>query len=105
MTFVREHHRMIAAVLGILDAPLLRERRCYFAGGTALALRFGEYRESIGIDFIVADDESYKILRAACRERTASPRSHCQDSASSKLLRCASTSTESAPGSPSRESR
>jgi hypothetical protein len=42
MTFAREHHRVIAAALGCLDAPALRERRCYFAGGTALAMRFGE---------------------------------------------------------------
>jgi hypothetical protein len=67
MTFTREHHRVIAAALGCLDAQALRERRCYFAGGTALAMRFGEYRESVDIDFIVADDESYRILRSDCR--------------------------------------
>jgi hypothetical protein len=67
MTFTREHHRVIAAALGCLDTQVLRERRCYFAGGTALALRFGEYRESADIEFIVADDESYRVLRSACR--------------------------------------
>jgi hypothetical protein len=67
MTFAREHHRVIAAALGCLDAPGLRERRCYFAGGTALAMRFGEYQESIDIDFLVADEESYRVLRTACR--------------------------------------
>ncbi|MDP1877118.1 MAG: nucleotidyl transferase AbiEii/AbiGii toxin family protein [Actinomycetota bacterium] len=67
MTFTREHHRVIAVALGCLDAAMLREARCYFAGGTALAMRFGEYRESVDIDFIVADDDSYRTLRTACR--------------------------------------
>lgn len=67
MTFTREHHRVIAVALGCLNAPMLRQARCYFAGGTALAMRFGEYRESIDIDFIVADEDCYRTLRTACR--------------------------------------
>lgn len=67
MTFSREHHQVIASVLGILDASVLREHQCYFAGGTALALRFGEYRESVDIDFIVSDAEAFRTLRSACR--------------------------------------
>lgn len=67
MAFIREHHRVIAVALGCLDAPALRQARCYFAGGTALAMRFGEYRESVAIDFLVADEEAYRDLRTACR--------------------------------------
>jgi predicted nucleotidyltransferase component of viral defense system len=69
MTYAREHHRSIAAVLGILDAEQLRTRHCYFAGGTALALLYGEYRESVDIDFIVADPHNYRDLAHACRTR------------------------------------
>lgn len=36
----------IASVLEALDAGLLADSRCYFGGGTAIALRYGEYRES-----------------------------------------------------------
>lgn len=64
MTFDRAHHRNIATVLGCLDADLLRDHGCYFGGGTAMALRFGEYRESVDIDFLVSDPKSFHGLRA-----------------------------------------
>ena len=66
MGFTREHHHVIATVLGCLEAGRLRERECLFAGGTALALRFGEYRESVDIDFVVSDADAYRELRADC---------------------------------------
>jgi hypothetical protein len=50
-------------VLGALNGPLLRERHCLFGGGTAIALRFGEYRESVDIDFLVSQLDAYRQLR------------------------------------------
>ena len=47
--FERPHHQRIAQVLRALDGPLLRENNCLFGGGTAIALRYGEYRESVDI--------------------------------------------------------
>lgn len=44
--FDRLHHQHIALLLGSLDADLLLNAQCLFGGGTAMALRFGEYRES-----------------------------------------------------------
>lgn len=82
MQFQRLHHRRIAQVLAGLNAALLREHRCYFGGGTAIALRFGEYRESVDIDFLVSDLDSYRGLRqvltgplgwAALNRETAKP--------------------------------
>ncbi|MBU0482543.1 MAG: nucleotidyl transferase AbiEii/AbiGii toxin family protein [Proteobacteria bacterium] len=61
--FKRPHHQKIAFALKALNGPLLRENGCLFAGGTAIALRFGEYRESVGIDFLVSDIASYRNLR------------------------------------------
>ena len=61
--FERAHHRRIAQVLGALDARLLHAHRCLFGGGTAIALRYGEYRESVDIDFIVSDVAGYRELR------------------------------------------
>ncbi|MGW0247030.1 nucleotidyl transferase AbiEii/AbiGii toxin family protein [Nocardia goodfellowii] len=61
--FEREHHRHVATVLGSLDADLLTSSNCLFGGGTAMALRFGEYRESVDIDFLVSDREGYRTLR------------------------------------------
>jgi hypothetical protein len=69
MTFSRSHHRVIAAALGCLDPASLRSNECLFAGGTALTLRYGEYRESTDIDFVIADANAYRRLREMCKER------------------------------------
>ena len=61
--FERPHHQRIAQVLRALDGPLLRENNCLFGGGTAIALRYGEYRESVDIDFLVSDVGGYRTLR------------------------------------------
>jgi len=61
--FKRPHHQRIALVLSALNGPLLRENNCLFGGGTAIALRYGEYRESVDIDFLVSDIASYRNLR------------------------------------------
>lgn len=61
--FKRQHHQQIAYALRTLNGPLLRENNCLFAGGTLMALRFGEYRESVDIDFLVSDITSYRNLR------------------------------------------
>ena len=61
--FQRPHHQRIARVLDALNGPLLRENNCFFGGGTAIALRYGEYRESVDIDFLVSDVTRYRALR------------------------------------------
>jgi len=61
--FERAHHRRIAAVLGALDAQVLADHACWFGRGTAIALRYGEYRESVDIDFLVSDLVGYRALR------------------------------------------
>jgi hypothetical protein len=63
--FDRPRHQRIAHVLYALDARALRERHCLFGGGTAIALRFGEYRESVDVDFLIADAGGYRDLRHA----------------------------------------
>ncbi|MFZ7096649.1 nucleotidyl transferase AbiEii/AbiGii toxin family protein [Luteimonas dalianensis] len=47
--FERPHHQRIALLLGALDADLFRRLQCLFGGGTAMALRYGEYRESVDV--------------------------------------------------------
>ncbi len=61
--FERPHHRRVAHALQALDGPRLRAWGCLFGGGTAIALRFGEYRESVDIDFLVSDLGVYRELR------------------------------------------
>jgi len=67
--FTRLHHQRIAKVLESLDADLLKRHNCLFAGGTAIALGYGEYRESVDIDFLVSDLASYRYLRNSVREQ------------------------------------
>lgn len=50
-------------MLAALDGDLLATHACWFGGGTALALRFGEYRESVDIDFLVSELAGYRSIR------------------------------------------
>ncbi len=61
--FERPHHLRVAYVLGTLDATRLLAHDCLFGGGTAMALRYGEYRESVDIDFLVSSLPGYRALR------------------------------------------
>lgn len=61
--FTRLHHQAIAQVLHALNGDLLREHVCLFGGGTAIAMRFGEFRESVDMDFLVSSKSGYRDLR------------------------------------------
>ena len=61
--FEREQHRRIASVLDALNPRLLAANQCLFGGGTAIALRFGEFRESGDLDFLVSDVPGFRALR------------------------------------------
>jgi hypothetical protein len=61
--YKRPQHRQVALVLAAMNAKFLREAKCYFAGGTAIILLLGEYRESLDVDFMCADREGYRMLR------------------------------------------
>jgi hypothetical protein len=67
--YKRPHHQRIAAVLDRLNADLLRDAACYFAGGTAIAMQLGEYRESVDIDFLCATQDGYRTLRSLVFEQ------------------------------------
>ncbi|BBX13041.1 hypothetical protein MNVM_21220 [Mycobacterium novum] len=65
--FERAHHVRVACVLDALEAELLAASNCYFGGGTAIALRYGEYRESVGVGFLVSDSSGYSSIRESVR--------------------------------------
>jgi len=44
------------------------EHQCFFGGGTAIALRYGEFRESIDIDFLISDIGLYGKVRNDIRD-------------------------------------
>lgn len=62
--FIRPEHRIIADVLASMPARLLEDCRCWFGGGTAIVLKFGEYRKSLDIDFLCASTNGYRELRS-----------------------------------------
>lgn len=66
--FRRPHHQRVGEVLSMLHAPLLAEHNCWFGGGTAIVLGNGEFRESVDIDFLVSDLQSYRKLRQLVRD-------------------------------------
>lgn len=63
VTFRLDHHNAILKVLRAIDGDLLLEAKCYFGGGTAIALALDEYRESVDIDFLCSDRDGYRTLR------------------------------------------
>ena len=64
MTFRRKPHQSVVTVLNALSPDYFQARHCYFGGGTLLALEFGEYRESVDIDFLIANRKQIRALRA-----------------------------------------
>lgn len=58
-----QHHKKIYSALNYFNAEFLDEHNILFGGGTRIALELDEYRESIDIDFICPDKNSYKAVR------------------------------------------
>lgn len=61
--FERMRHQQIAIILESLNHELLRDHMCFFGGGTAIAMKYGEYRQSDDIDFMVSSWDHYRDLR------------------------------------------
>ncbi len=61
--FRRTHHQRIAQALQTLDAALMRSSSCFFGRGTAIALRHGEFRESVDMDFMCSDINGFRAVR------------------------------------------
>ena len=62
--FRRPWHRLAWQVLESLNSDLLARARCWFGGGTRVAMELGEFRESVDVDFLCEDREGYRILRS-----------------------------------------
>lgn len=61
--FKRPHHQKVLNILTKMNRAFLEDAKCYFGGGTAIALLHGEFRESVDIDFLCADQDGYRKLR------------------------------------------
>lgn len=63
LMYKRPHHQKMAGILNAMNPDFLRDTKCFFGGGTLITLLLGEYRESVDIDFLCADQDGYRKLR------------------------------------------
>ena len=66
--FRRPWHRRVQRVLESLNSGLLSSAKCYFGGGTRIAMALDEFRESVDIDFLCSDRDGYRTLRNTVTE-------------------------------------
>lgn len=66
--FRKPHHRAVAAILSTMNVPFLERTRCYFGGGTCVALLLDEFRESRDIDFLCSSRDGFRQLRETVTE-------------------------------------
>ncbi len=71
--FRRPHHQLVWQVLESMDRTFLAEVKCWFAGGTRIALEIDEYRESIDVDFLCASTAGYRAIRSTVTSATFGP--------------------------------
>lgn len=64
------HHNHVHTVLEKLRSDFFSDISACFGGGTLLALLYGEYRCSKGIDFMCPVGESYRCLRSELFEKS-----------------------------------
>ena len=63
-SFRRPWHRLVWQVLESLNGDLLARAKCWFGGGTRVAMELGEFRESVDVDFLCEDRNGYRTLRS-----------------------------------------
>lgn len=60
----RRHHQIIYKALERFNSEFLSQNTILFGGGTRIALELNEYRESVDIDFICPNKDSYRAVRS-----------------------------------------
>lgn len=68
--YSRARHNVVDEVLSRLNGNFLGHAKCFFGGGTRIALELNEYRESADIDFLCSDREGYRELRSTIRHNS-----------------------------------
>lgn len=59
------HHQIIESALTKFNADFFYENNIIFGGGTRIALELDEYRESVDIDFLCPNKQSYRAVRSS----------------------------------------
>ena len=68
--YKRARHRLVLQALTALDREFLGRAKCYFGGGTRIAMDLGEFRESADIDLLCADRDGYRALRSTVSDKS-----------------------------------
>jgi hypothetical protein len=68
--FKRARHKLVLQALTALDREFLDRAKCYFGGGTRIAMALGEFRESADIDLLCADRGGYRALRSTVSDKS-----------------------------------
>lgn len=68
--YSKPHHQLIRTALENFNHDFLKKHRIIFGGGTRIALELEEYRESIDIDFLCPDKQSFRAVRLEVTEHS-----------------------------------
>lgn len=68
--YQREHHQIIESALTCFNAGFFLENNIIFGGGTRIALELDEFRESVDIDFLCPNKESFRAVRQVVTQRS-----------------------------------
>jgi len=61
--YLIEHHQIVESALENFNADFFCANNIFFGGGTRIALELDEFRESIDIDFLCPNRDSYRAVR------------------------------------------
>jgi len=65
---IGRHNQIWVLFETALNRPFLEAHQMLFAGGTLASMRYGEYRESLDLDFLCSDKRAFNDFRANFRE-------------------------------------
>lgn len=71
--WARPRHAKVMGILRMMNPDFLMAVRCFFAGGTRIAMELGEYRRSDDIDFMVSDINGWRSIRSQVTDRSLGP--------------------------------
>ena len=70
---IARHNTIMEIIHGHLNMELIEQDQYYFGGGTLCSMMFGEYRESVDIDFLSCDRFGSADLKLNCQRITTLP--------------------------------
>lgn len=60
---IRRHNDILELIQNHLNTELLEQNNFYFGGGTLCSMKYGEYRESVDVDFLSSDRNGVAALK------------------------------------------